>query len=330
MKRNRTTTLPDGCIIVRTYPEFAERILQFVQRKLTLLLIIGDPGISKSQIVHRAVQAVDHLYLETHATALGMYQRLYKNQNKPVVIDDIDSIYADKAAVRLLKSLCNTDKVKTLRWDSNHSTIGDGEDQTPREFSTTSPVCLIANQWETANVNVRAIQDRAIVLHFDPSPLEVHRQVGLWFRDREVYEFIGSNLHLIAKPSMRLYVKASQLRQAGSSRWKDDVLTMAGVDDKTRIIAELLADTTLTENERAKTFEERTGCARSTYFERKRKLPPQITVDPAPTIIVRFGDSHVDGLTPATTGPVSWPEQSGGPTVHLSDGQPDERAEDAA
>jgi len=99
-----------------------------------------------------------------------MYQLLYQNQNKPVVIDDIDSLYGDKAAVRLLKSVCNTDKIKRLRWDSTHKSIGYGDDQTPPEFITKSKVCLIANKWETVNENVRAIEDRAIIIVFDPTP----------------------------------------------------------------------------------------------------------------------------------------------------------------
>jgi hypothetical protein len=52
-------------------------------------------------------------------------------------------------------------------------------------------VILIANEWRTVNPNVRALEDRAIVLHFDPSNAEVHRKVGEWFHDPEVFGFIA-------------------------------------------------------------------------------------------------------------------------------------------
>lgn len=310
---NRTRSLPDGCITAKTYAEFDERIRQFVEGKLALLLVIGEPGISKSQSIRHALQHIDHLYLETHSTALGMYQRLHEHRNMPVVIDDLDGIYADKAAVRLLKSVCNTDASKTLKWNSNHSSIGDGEGKTPREFTTTSKVCLIANEWKCSNVNVRAIQDRAIVLYFDPDPVEIHRQVGAWFDDREVYEFIGSHLHLIIRPSMRLYVKGGQLRQAASSRWREDVLTMAGVDEKTRVIAELQTDLTLNENGRIEAFMARTSCARSTYFAAKRKMPPKVEVET--TLPVRSEDRSSETTTTSTS--TSSPQASGQSVVQV-------------
>src|SRR4051812_5185490 len=69
------------------------------------LLLLGDPGLGKSQAVRRAV-GPDALWAEGHATAFGLYCALYQHQNQPVVIDDVDGIYADKATVGLLKSLC--------------------------------------------------------------------------------------------------------------------------------------------------------------------------------------------------------------------------------
>ena len=76
------------------------------------------------------------------------------------------------------------------------------------------------------NPNVRALEDRAIILHFDPSNQEVHRRVGEWFEDQEVYEFIAELMPHDQAVSMRHYCKGSQLRRAGLSDWRNSLLQM--------------------------------------------------------------------------------------------------------
>jgi len=283
--------LPQGCITVRTYAEMENWVSDFADGKFSLLLIIGRPGTSKSQTVKRSLSRSDHLYIETHASALGMYQELYRHRDLPTVIDDIDSIYSDRPSVRLLKSLCNTDSVKTLRWLTNAAVIGDEMDQTPREFKTKSPVCLIANRWESVNDNVRAIEDRAVIIHFDPTPIEVHQKVASWFGDQEVYDFLQDHLHLIPQPSMRHYLKGAQLRNAGRADWKDNLLEMCSIDDKARAVVALMVDDNYDgENARAEEFTRRGFGSRDTYFARKKRLGtkichPQIALpnaEPAP------------------------------------------------
>ena len=78
----------------------------------------------------------------------------------------------------------------------------------------TSNVILIANEWRTVNPNVRPLEDRAIILYFNPSNAEIHRRVGEWFQDPEVYAFVARIMPFITSISMRHYCKGSQLRQA--------------------------------------------------------------------------------------------------------------------
>ena len=130
-----------------------------------------------------------------------------------MVIDDVDSLYADRAAVRLLKALCQTDGRKTLAWESDAPALR--REGIPRRFSTSSRVLIIANDWRTLDVNVTALEDRGHLLSFTPTPLEVHRHTAGWFWDQEVFDWIGANLHHIGRPSMRLYHAAWEQKQAG-------------------------------------------------------------------------------------------------------------------
>ena len=267
----RSLSLPEHSLKVTSYDEVSHFIRQFIAGRLHLLMLVGGPGLAKTQTVRRALGNRPHLYLETHATAFGMYHKLHECRDRPVIIDDLDHLYRDQAAVRLLKSLCNTDPVKSLSWPSRHPDIARGE--VPSSFTTTSPVCLIVNEWRTVNANVQAIEDRAIIVHFTPSPGEVHAKVREWFDDEEVCRFIEEHLPFITRPSMRHYVKGKQLRKANPDRWREQLLTIMGLDEKVRAIQSLLtAPQFSSDAERVAAFEANGYGSRATYYRWKKRF----------------------------------------------------------
>jgi hypothetical protein len=140
----------------------------------------------------------------------------------------------------------------------------------PSSFTTSSSVILIANQWKSLNANVRALEDRAIILHFNPSNTEVHRKVGEWFDDVEVYEYVERLLATIPFVSMRHYCKGSQLRRAGLSDWRMSLLQMVIADPRLAALVAVQADPTMhSERERENGFIAQTGCSRATYYRLK-------------------------------------------------------------
>ena len=73
----------------------------------------------------------------------------------------------------------------------------------PKQFSTTSRVAIIANQWKALNADVAALEDRGHCLQFAPSALEVHRQAAGWFWDQDVFDFVAAHLHVTDHHSLR-------------------------------------------------------------------------------------------------------------------------------
>ena len=205
--------------------------------------------------------------------AFGLYRQLWEHRNLPVVLDDLDRLYADSDCVRLLKPLCNTVAEKQLHWLTN-LTMNDG--QIPSSFKTSSGVILIANEWKSLNPNVRALEDRAIILHFCPSNTEIHKDVGRWFDDSDVYCFLGELLHLIPELSMRHYSKGSQLRRAGFTDWRQSLLQMMIADHRTVCVLHLQHESAIvSERERATQFMRITGASRATYYRIKSALARQ-------------------------------------------------------
>jgi hypothetical protein len=262
-------------ITVTTYDEFFRFVDAFAKGRIPLLLVVGDPGVSKSQSVKRALTN-PACWIEGQASAVSMYCLLYHNRNLPVIIDDVDCLYANDSARRLIKCLCQTDPVKRLSWNTMNKSLDEGG--IPRQFDTTSNVCIIANEWKTLSQDVAAIEDRAVAINFRPTALEVHLQVAEWFDDQEVFDFMGSIIHLIESPSMRHYLIAKHLRRARFKNWQK--LTVERVSSaEVQAIAKIKSDPKLTtEKDRVARWIREGHGSRPTYFRAAQKLPAKVKV----------------------------------------------------
>ncbi len=264
------------------YAQLELYLAKFATGELGLVLLLGRHGTGKSESVKRVLSvpdpanmatgntAVTPLYVEGHMQPFGLYRQLWDCRNQPVVLDDLDRLYADPDCVRLLKPLCNTVKNKRLQWLTN-LTMNEGV--VPSSFATTSSVILIANEWKSLNPNVQALEDRAIILHFNPPNAEVHRRVGEWFNDPEVYGFMGQIMPVAPTVSMRHYCKGSQLRRAGLDDWRTSLLQMVVPDTSDACVIAVQHDPRLrSEQERIEHFMASTKGSRATYFRIKSRL----------------------------------------------------------
>jgi hypothetical protein len=265
----RRIPLPHGAIPVNTYRQLESYISAFASGHINLLILVGAPGLAKSRTIKNTL-GERVCWIEGNATPFGIYLKLYRHRDEFVVIDDVDSLYADRNGIRLLKCLCQTEEEKPVAWHSAARSLE--REGIPREFVTKSRVVIISNDWRTLNRNVAALQDRGHVLVFDPTAEEVHRKTGEWFSDPDVYQWFGSNLHLLGEhPSMRQYLRASELKQAGMD-WMQ-IVPLAPENKRERLVAELQADSSYANQEaRVREFMSRGGGCRATYFNHARRL----------------------------------------------------------
>ncbi len=143
----------------------------------------------------------------------------------------------------------------------------------PATFTTSSSVAIIANRWSTMNADVAALEDRGHMIMFDPPPSEIHRQAALWFRDQEVFDFVGAHLHVITNHSFRTYLLASELKKARIN-WRRTILSRF-LSGPALLVAQLKADPTFnSEEQRANAFRAGGGGTRATYFNYVKKLHP--------------------------------------------------------
>jgi hypothetical protein len=262
--------LPPHAVRVSTYAALEQYVRAFAAGHLNLLLLFGPPGVGKSRCVRQALGSQVG-WLSGQATPLGIYLQAYQHRHQPLVLDDIDGLYADRSGIRLLKALCQTERTKTLGW---HTTAPILDRQgIPRQFTTTSRLALVGNEWKTLNADVAALEDRGHVLVFEPTALEVHRQAAGWFWDQEIFDGVAYQLHLMAQPSLRTYLQAWELKQAGLD-WRQGVLCRC-LTGTALVVARLKADQSFpSEAARVRAFVQSGAGCRATYFQHARKLRP--------------------------------------------------------
>ncbi len=289
--------MPPHAQRLNTYAELEAYVRAFAQGHLQLLLLFGPPGVGKSRCVRQALDPPVG-WISGQTTALGIYLAAYEHRHQPLVFDDVDGLYADRSGIRLLKSLCQTEQVKTFGW---HTTTPILELlDVPHQFSTTSRVAVVGNDWKTLNADVAALEDRGHVLLFEPTALEVHRQAAGWFWDQAIFDFVAGHLHLMAA-SLRAYRQAWELKQAGLD-WRRAVLSRC-LTGPALLVARLKADPSFTsENARVRAFIQAGAGCRATYYQHARKLRPPTDVphivltSKAPATVDMPIPDHLDDL----------------------------------
>jgi hypothetical protein len=261
-------TLPPHSLRLNTYAELEDYIRAFAAGHLHLLMLFGPPGVGKSRCVRQALPPRVG-WISGQATPLGIYLEAFEHRRQPLVLDDVDGLYADRGGIRLLKALCHTEATKTLSWHTATPILQ--RRGVPSQFTTTSRVALIGNDWKTLNADVAALEDRGHVLIFEPTALEVHRQAAGWFWDQEIFDFIACRLHLVAQHSLRTYLQSWELKQAGLD-WRQAVLSrfLAG---PALAVARLKADSSFAnEAARVQAFVRSGAGCRATYYRHARRI----------------------------------------------------------
>jgi len=255
-------------ITVKSYAEARTWLAHFAESNFHLVFLIGAPGLGKSQMALQVLDQRRHAFIEGHATPLAFYQKLWEHRDEPVVIDDENSFVKHPGKLALMACLCQSNPIKTLRWDSTAKYLE--ERGLPTQFRTASPVLIVTNQLRNLSAQVAALLDRGQPLFFEPSVDEIHREVADWFTDREIYGFIGDWLPLIPDLSMRDYVKARNMKKAGMD-WQELLKQQWRCSKLARVLG-LLNDTSFaTEEDRVRAFVGNGG-SRATYFRNVARL----------------------------------------------------------
>lgn len=261
--------LPSHATTLTTYAELKQYAQAFAAGHLQNVAVLGAPGLAKSTVV-AAELGSKTCWISGNASAFGIYIQAYEHRDQPIVLDDVDGLHKNPAGIRLLKSLCQTDPIRTLSWTTRAPELD--RQGVPRQFNTTSPVVLIANDWTSVGPNLAAVEDRMHVISFEPAPGEIHLHAAAWYWDQEIFDFIGRHLVAMERHSLRLYVRAFELKTAQMD-WKHAVLSSC-FTGPALAVAQLKADPSFaSEEDRVRAFAAQGFGCRATYFNHARRIP---------------------------------------------------------
>jgi hypothetical protein len=275
---------PAGALRVTTYDELRTFANGFAAGHLQTLILMGPAGVGKSRVLHD-VMAPNSFWIDGNASPFGIFCAAYEHLDQPLILDDVDGLATDRKAVRLLKCLCQSDATRWLSWETNAAALE--QRGIPRRFATSSQVALVCNSWASVSADVLAVQDRAHMLWFEPTSIEVHSRARTWFTDQEIFDFVGSHLHIIKQHSFRVYTKALELKAAGIN-WRPAILSRC-LTGSALMVAQLHYDPAYPTTAAKVVAFVATGLGRrSTYFNHRNQLQ------------LRHAVAHLPLVNPAT------------------------------
>ena len=226
-----------------TYEALHALASRFADGKVNLVILVGAPGLMKTQTVTRACQGRPFLHVNAKKSPIEFYRDLYEHRDALVILDDVEPLLDSK--------------------DGN---------AIPRSFTTKSRVFIVANTWRVGGI-FSAIESRGNKFLFSPAWAEVYVEAGNWFHQQEILDYVHANLSQMKAPDVRLLLKAREMRRLAlpGHNWRDvfdPCMQMDGVD---REIIRLLKETHLTQKERVAEFEKGGFGDRATFFRRLKK-----------------------------------------------------------
>ena len=216
------------------------------------MIVSGPPGVGKSFGVEQEIEKATLLdqiagrrlraeVVKGSATALGLYQALYKysDENCVLVFDDCDTILFDDVALNLLKGALDSGKSRRISWLSESRVLKD--EGIPNSFNFKGSVIFITNlkfdkmKSQKLKDHLDALQSRC---HYLDLTLDTMRdkllrikqiaQTGALFQDMDITEagteeiiaFMDSNQNKLREMSLRMAIKIAQLYKSFPLKWQ--------------------------------------------------------------------------------------------------------------
>ena len=216
------------------------------------MIVSGPPGVGKSFGVEQEIEKATLLdqiagrrlraeVVKGSATALGLYQALYKysDENCVLVFDDCDTILFDDVALNLLKGALDSGKSRRISWLAESRVLKD--EGIPNSFNFKGSVIFITNlkfdkmKSQKLKDHLDALQSRC---HYLDLTLDTMRdkllrikqiaKTGALFQDMdiseagtdEIIQFMDKNQNRLREMSLRMAIKIAQLYKSFPLKWQ--------------------------------------------------------------------------------------------------------------
>lgn len=257
-----------------------------IKGKTNALVIKSEGGLGKTYNIlkHLSKRGIEVKYVSGWITKLELYQFLHANQNETIVFDDCEIMLEDDGIIALLKpAIWETVKDKRIV-----SYISSSEKLTvPKQFIFNGKVIMLINEIpQETRKTVQALLSRAIYYELEFSyqdKIKLMVEIAkmpfnhLTLEERlEVVNFIKENADETYQDlNLRSLMKGLDLR-ANITTWKPLLKNLLVENEELRLVKEIIHAHPTDINEQIRTFQQKTGKGRSTYYVLKKQLKTKI------------------------------------------------------
>lgn len=212
------------------------------------LIVSGPAGVGKSFTVKEVLDSLSddiaHTFVKGFVRTTGLYKLLYeyRHRNNVIVFDDADSVFMDEDSLNMIKSACDTTKVRTLSWRAETKMTTEEGEALPTSFDFEGSIIFITNY----DFDALIARGTRLAPHFEAMISRSH-YLDLSLKSREDYmtrikmvveegmlqsygldrhdeglviDFMEDNIEALREISLRMVVKLADLIKAHKKYWK--------------------------------------------------------------------------------------------------------------
>jgi Cdc6-like AAA superfamily ATPase len=235
--------------IRETYVTLDKLVGAVAENKVNSLIVAGAPGLGKSYEVNRILVEINsgdygYVFHRGYIKATHLFRLLWENRaaGQTVVLDDVDSIFADETALNILKAALELKDTRMVSWGSEKQFTDQDGEEIPRYFDYQGNVIFLTNlnfsELAAGNnknsAHLSALESRSLVLDLKiKTKREVMAKIKLTVRDgmlrskglteseeQELLTFMEEHLDKMKEISLRSMEKLAALFLMDKSDWK--------------------------------------------------------------------------------------------------------------
>lgn len=237
----------------------------------TLLIVKSRGGLGKTYTVLETLKKrnktidVDFAYLSGFTTPLECFNFLLNNQDKLIVLDDLEGLLKEKKNLGMLKSATfpTIENQRVVQYQSSKM------EQEQSVFICSSKFILLCNETPRGS-DWNAIQSRGIYYSMKPLNDEIFEQIlNIKDCDLEIVDYMRNILKQHNPVNFRMYNQSVGIKKVFPDTWKTMVLPILQISSKYTFIRNLL-NSKKAVSEQIEAYKTQ-GLSRMSYYRHKKE-----------------------------------------------------------